>query len=82
MTTPAASLVDARRWNFTGEPTQVHRKSGRACSGRWDLGIMPPRERRMWKDREVLRLKAARAEHRPSRNHVARRLERTARTAS
>ena len=44
MTTPAASLVDARRWNFTGEPTQVHRKSGRACSGRWDLGIMPPRE--------------------------------------
>ena len=55
MTTPAASLVDARRWNFTGEPTQVHRKSGRACSGRWDLGIMPPRERRMWKDREFLR---------------------------
>jgi hypothetical protein len=29
-----------------------------------DLGIMPPGERRMWKDREILRLKDARAEHR------------------
>ena len=44
-------------------------------SGLGDRGIMPPRERRMWKDREVPRLKDARAEHRSSRNLVGRRLE-------